>query len=154
MAVKRKARTKVATQTDQSDQPDLKKSKKDSSQVGRKEETTRTNKKPQQEEMNNAKNILKGVQYWLMKAEPESRIVKGKDVKFSIDDLKEMKTSCWDGVRNHAAKNHMRAMKKGDLCFFYHSNCKVPGIVGIMRVAKEAYPDCMFSLVVQRLHRC
>jgi predicted RNA-binding protein with PUA-like domain len=83
-----------------------------------------------------------GPQYWLLKAEPESRIVKGKDVKFSIDDL--MNTDVpepWSGVRNHAAKNHMKAMKKGDLGFFYHSSCKVPGVVGILEVAEEATVD-------------
>ncbi|ORY53472.1 Duf55 domain of thymocyte nuclear protein 1 [Rhizoclosmatium globosum] len=76
-----------------------------------------------------------------MKAEPESRIVKGNDVKFSISDLKECKTEHWDGVRNYEARNNMKAMKTGDLCFFYHSNCKVPGIAGLMKVVKEAYPD-------------
>uniref|UniRef100_A0A060SZA4 Thymocyte nuclear protein 1 n=1 Tax=Blastobotrys adeninivorans TaxID=409370 RepID=A0A060SZA4_BLAAD len=82
-----------------------------------------------------------GPRYWLLKAEPESRIVNGQDVKFSIDDLKEIKVSPWDGVRNHEAKNNMMAMKKGDLGFFYHSNCKTPGIVGVLKIAKEAYPD-------------
>jgi predicted RNA-binding protein with PUA-like domain len=83
-----------------------------------------------------------GPQYWLFKAEPESRIVLGKDVKFSIDDLMNADSpEPWSGVRNHAAKNHMRAMKKGDLGFFYHSSCKVPGVVGILEVAKEATVD-------------
>ena len=75
------------------------------------------------------------MQYWLMKSEPEA---------FSIDDLQNAprKTDHWDGVRNYQARNFMRDdMKKGDLAFFYHSNCKVPGIVGIMEVAREAYPD-------------
>lgn len=73
--------------------------------------------------------------YWLMKSEPDS---------FGIDHLKAMpnKTEHWDGVRNYQARNMMRdEMKKGDLVFFYHSNCKEPGIVGIMKVVKEAYPD-------------
>ncbi|KAH7059041.1 PUA-like domain-containing protein, partial [Macrophomina phaseolina] len=83
-----------------------------------------------------------GLAYWLMKAEPESRIENGKDVKFSIDDLAAAsEPEPWDGVRNHVAKNHMLAMKKGDLAFFYHSNCKTPGIVGIMEIAEEASPD-------------
>lgn len=82
-----------------------------------------------------------GPQYWLMKAEPESRLVKGIDVKFSIDDLKAMKSSPWDGVRNPEARNNMKSMKVGDLAFFYHSNCKTPGIVGIARIVKKAYPD-------------
>ncbi|KAK2798017.1 hypothetical protein FQN51_007942 [Onygenales sp. PD_10] len=79
-----------------------------------------------------------GKSYWLMKAEPESRFEKGVDVKFSIDDLREAKEpEPWDGVRNAAARNNMRAMKKGDLAFFYHSNCKVPGIAGIMEIVRE-----------------
>ena len=73
--------------------------------------------------------------YWLMKSEPDA---------FSIDDLKAMpnKTEHWDGIRNYQARNMMRDdMKKGDLIFFYHSNAKVIGIVGIAKVVKEAYPD-------------
>lgn len=73
--------------------------------------------------------------YWLMKSEPDA---------FSIDDLAAMpkKTEHWDGVRNYQARNMMRdQMKKGDLVFFYHSNCKVPGIVGIAEVVREGYPD-------------
>ncbi|KAL4867363.1 hypothetical protein BDV12DRAFT_171529 [Aspergillus spectabilis] len=83
-----------------------------------------------------------GRSYWLMKAEPESRMEKGKDVKFSIDDLRSAKEpEPWDGVRNHVARKHMQSMKKGDLAFFYHSNCKVPGIAGIMEVVQEHSPD-------------
>lgn len=73
--------------------------------------------------------------YWLMKSEPDA---------FSIDDLKAMpgRKDHWDGVRNYQARNMMRdQMKKGDQVFFYHSNCKVPGIVGIMEVVREGYPD-------------
>lgn len=73
--------------------------------------------------------------YWLMKSEPES---------FSIDDLARApkKTTCWDGVRNYQARNMLRdQMKKGDLVFFYHSNCEVPGIAGIVEVVREGYPD-------------
>ena len=75
------------------------------------------------------------MQYWLMKSEPS---------EFGIDDLKQrpQKTEPWDGVRNYQARNMMRDdMKKGDLVFFYHSNCDEPGIVGIMTIAKEGYPD-------------
>ncbi|KAL8817555.1 MAG: hypothetical protein Q9191_008125 [Dirinaria sp. TL-2023a] len=83
-----------------------------------------------------------GPSYWLMKAEPESRIEKGKDVKFSIDDLKATaEPEGWDGVRNPTARNNMRMMMKGDLAFFYHSNCKVPGIAGIMEIVHEHSPD-------------
>ncbi|MFW5815852.1 MAG: EVE domain-containing protein [Wenzhouxiangella sp.] len=73
--------------------------------------------------------------YWLMKSEPDA---------FGIDDLKSRpdQTEPWDGVRNYQARNFMRdAMKIGDAVFFYHSNCKVPGIVGIAEVASQPYPD-------------
>ncbi|RDW81364.1 uncharacterized protein DSM5745_04921 [Aspergillus mulundensis] len=83
-----------------------------------------------------------GRSYWLMKAEPESRIEKGKDVKFSIDDLRAAKEpEPWDGVRNPVARKHMQSMKKGDLAFFYHSNCKIPGIAGVMEIVQEHSPD-------------
>jgi predicted RNA-binding protein with PUA-like domain len=82
-------------------------------------------------------------QYWLLKSEPESRIENGIDMKFSIDDLRNCpeETSSWDGVRNFQARNFLKEMKIDDLAFFYHSNCKEPGIVGIVKVKKEAYPD-------------
>ena len=73
--------------------------------------------------------------YWLMKSEPDV---------FGIDHLKRMpkQTDHWDGVRNYQARNMMRDdMKKDDLVFFYHSNCAEPGIVGIMKVVREGYPD-------------
>ena len=63
---------------------------------------------------------------------------------FGIDHLKKLpkKTDHWDGVRNYQARNMMRdEMKNGDLVFFYHSNCAEPGIVGIKKVVREAYPD-------------
>ncbi|KAJ5834839.1 hypothetical protein N7447_000865 [Penicillium robsamsonii] len=83
-----------------------------------------------------------GRSFWLMKAEPESRLEKGKDVKFSIDDLAAADVpEPWDGVRNHVAKNLMRDMKKGDFAFFYHSNCKVPGVVGVMEIVQEHSTD-------------
>jgi predicted RNA-binding protein with PUA-like domain len=70
---------------------------------------------------------------WLMKSEPGS---------FSIDDLKRKRREPWDGVRNYQARNFMRdGMRPGDRVFFYHSNCAVPGIVGIAEVATDAYPD-------------
>ncbi len=73
------------------------------------------------------------MQYWLMKSEPDA---------FSIDDLQRVKIEPWDGVRNYQARNMMRdQMKKGDQIFFYHSNCDVPGIVGIMQVEKPGYLD-------------
>ncbi len=73
------------------------------------------------------------MQYWLMKSEPET---------YSIDDLKEFQTDHWDGIRNYQVRNFFRdQMKIGDKAFFYHSNCKEPGIVGLMEIASEAYPD-------------
>ncbi|KAJ5675520.1 hypothetical protein N7462_008417 [Penicillium macrosclerotiorum] len=83
-----------------------------------------------------------GRSYWLMKAEPESRLEKGVDVKFSIDDLEAAtQPEPWDGVRNIVARNIMKDMKKGDYAFFYHSNCKVPGIVGVMEIVREYSVD-------------
>ncbi|KAF8524573.1 PUA-like domain-containing protein [Hysterangium stoloniferum] len=76
-----------------------------------------------------------------MKAEPDSRIVKGKDVKFSVDDFEATGTTAWEGVRNHEAKNIMKGMNLGDKVLFYHSNTKSPGIAGFAEVSKEAYPD-------------
>ncbi len=71
--------------------------------------------------------------YWLMKSEPDA---------FSIDELKRRKQEAWDGVRNYQARNFMRdGMRPGDRIFFYHSNCALPGIVGIAEVATDAYPD-------------
>lgn len=69
--------------------------------------------------------------YWLMKSEPDT---------FSYDDLVKKGKAEWDGVRNHAAQGHMKAMRKGDLAFFYHSNIGVEA-VGIMTIVEEAAPD-------------
>ena len=71
--------------------------------------------------------------YWLMKSEPDV---------FGIDDLKRVRREPWDGVRNYQVRNMMRDdMHKGDLAFFYHSNCEQPGIAGIMRIVGGARPD-------------
>ena len=73
--------------------------------------------------------------YWLIKSEPDA---------FSIDDLVESpkRTTHWDGVRNFQARNFMRDdMQVGDRVFYYHSNCKPPGIVGICEVVSGPYPD-------------
>ena len=73
--------------------------------------------------------------YWLMKSEPG---------EFSIDDLANRpdQTEAWDGVRNYQARNMLRdQMQTGDRVFFYHSNCETPGIVGIARIVRSAYPD-------------
>lgn len=73
--------------------------------------------------------------YWLMKSEPDV---------FGIEDLKNRpnQTEPWDGVRNYQARNMLRdQMHPGDLAFFYHSNCKEPGIVGIMEIVRTGLPD-------------
>jgi predicted RNA-binding protein with PUA-like domain len=75
------------------------------------------------------------MKYWLFKSEPDA---------FSIDALAAAprRTSHWDGVRNFQARNMVRdEMKRGDLGFFYHSSCAEPGIVGIVKVVREGYPD-------------
>lgn len=71
-------------------------------------------------------------QYWLVKSEPET---------FSIDDLKKKKIASWEGVRNYQARNNLKLMKVGELVLFYHSSTEPPGVVGLARVVKEAYPD-------------
>ncbi len=73
--------------------------------------------------------------YWLIKSEPSC---------FSIDDLQQcpQQINAWDGVRNYQARNYLRdGMKLDDLVLFYHSNCKIPGIVGIVKVVSTSYPD-------------
>ena len=69
--------------------------------------------------------------YWLMKSEPGA---------WSWEDQVKDGTAEWDGVRNHQASNNMKAMKKGDKAFFYHS-VNEKRIVGIVTIAKEYYPD-------------
>ena len=75
------------------------------------------------------------MRYWLMKTEPTT---------FSVEDLERAKrqTTGWDGVRNYQARNMLRdEMKKGDLAFLYYSSTDVPGIVALMKIVKEGYPD-------------
>jgi len=60
---------------------------------------------------------------------------------YSIDDLARDGVGTWEGVRSYQARNFMRAMKLGDLVLFYHSNATPPGVIGVMRICKEAYPD-------------
>lgn len=71
-------------------------------------------------------------QYWLMKSEPGT---------YSIDDLERDGRTHWDGVRNFKARNNMRSMKVGDEVLFYHSSASPPGVAGLARVCREAYPD-------------
>ncbi len=72
------------------------------------------------------------MKYWLMKSEPQV---------YSITDLQQEGQTIWDGVRNYQARNFLRQMKVGDLAFFYHSNTKPPGIVGLMRVIESNVVD-------------
>ena len=75
------------------------------------------------------------MRYWLMKTEPST---------FSVEDLERAKrqTTGWDGVRNYQARNMLRDdMKKGDQAFLYYSSTDVPGIVAIMKIVKDGYPD-------------
>jgi predicted RNA-binding protein with PUA-like domain len=73
--------------------------------------------------------------YWLFKSEPDA---------FGVDDLakKPKRTAAWDGVRNYQARNLLRdTIKAEDQGFFYHSSCEVPGVAGIVTIAKAGYPD-------------
>lgn len=80
--------------------------------------------------------IIRGfMKYWLLKTEPST---------FGIRDLEEcpQQTTSWEGVRNFQARNMLRdELHKGDLAFFYHSSCKVPGIVAVVKVVRGGYPD-------------
>ena len=75
------------------------------------------------------------MRHWLLKSEPTS---------FGIDDLARAprRTTTWDGVRNFQARNMLRDdMRRGDQAFLYHSSCDIPGIVGIVQITREGYPD-------------
>ena len=75
----------------------------------------------------------RATRYWLMKSEPDV---------YSFDDLRRDKTTPWDGVRNYQARNLMRdEMEVGDGVLFYHSNAKPPGVAGVAKVCRKAYPD-------------
>jgi predicted RNA-binding protein with PUA-like domain len=69
--------------------------------------------------------------YWLLKTEPET---------YSWDDLAKDKKTTWDGVRNFQARNHIKAMKKGDIAFFYHTGDE-KAVVGVATITKEHFPD-------------
>jgi predicted RNA-binding protein with PUA-like domain len=70
--------------------------------------------------------------HWLMKSEPDV---------YGIDTLEREGSTLWDGIRNYQARNFMRSMQVGDLAFFYHSNAKPPGIVGLMEVIETGLTD-------------
>ncbi|KAI5478122.1 hypothetical protein MNV49_005386 [Pseudohyphozyma bogoriensis] len=79
---------------------------------------------------------------WLLKAEPETRMEKGVDVAFGIDKFAAVKTTSWEGVRNHEAKRILKeGIKLDQRCLVYHSNCKTPGVAGLAKCIKEGYPD-------------
>ncbi len=69
--------------------------------------------------------------YWLVKTEPET---------YSLDDLSRDKKTTWDGVRNFQARSNLKAMKKGDLAFVYHTS-EEKAVVGIAEITKEFFPD-------------
>jgi hypothetical protein len=70
--------------------------------------------------------------WWLMKSEPDV---------YGIHHLEVEGSTLWDGIRNYQARNFMRTMVVGDLAFFYHSNCKPPGVVGLMEVIETGQTD-------------
>lgn len=70
--------------------------------------------------------------HWLVKESPST---------FSIDELEEAGPTAWEGVRNYEARNNMQEMGQGDLVLYYHSGASPPGVVGVAKVAKAAYPD-------------
>jgi predicted RNA-binding protein with PUA-like domain len=70
--------------------------------------------------------------YWLLKSEPAD---------YSINDLQQEKIAIWDGVRNYQARNFLREMQPSDVAFFYHSNVKPPGIVGLARIIETNIAD-------------
>ena len=76
--------------------------------------------------------MTKSMNYWLMKSEPDV---------YSLEDLEQEGQTLWDGVRNYQARNFMKTMAIGDSVFFYHSNTKIPGIVGLMEVIENNVID-------------
>jgi predicted RNA-binding protein with PUA-like domain len=72
------------------------------------------------------------MRYWLMKSEPDV---------YGIEALARDGTTLWDGVRNYQARNFLKSMEPGDLAFFYHSNTKPPGVMGLMRVVESGVVD-------------
>jgi predicted RNA-binding protein with PUA-like domain len=81
--------------------------------------------------ISNSKSKIAGMSYWLVKSEPSA---------YSWEQLVKDKQTDWTGIRNYAARNHLKSMKRGDEVLFYHSNEGLE-IVGIAKVAREAYQD-------------
>ncbi|KAK4034250.1 hypothetical protein C8A01DRAFT_49309 [Parachaetomium inaequale] len=141
----KKSTVKRILKTEQSDsdpEPPIKKGRPQKQPAATKK-TSPTDEKPKSAAASNGPADAKAERnYWLLKAEPESRFENGVDVKFSIDDLAaRTEPEPWDGIRAYAARNNLRAMKQGELAFFYHSNCKEPGIAGTMEIVQEHSPD-------------
>lgn len=82
--------------------------------------------------LNFEQDALTGMNYWLMKSEPDV---------YSLQDLARDRYTVWDGVRNYQARNFLRSMQIGDLAFFYHSNTVPPGIVGLMQISQANLDD-------------
>lgn len=72
------------------------------------------------------------MRFWLIKSEPDV---------FGFAELMRRGREPWNGVRNYQARNFLRDMREGDLCLFYHSNARPPGVAGVARVCRAAYPD-------------
>ena len=72
------------------------------------------------------------MKYWLIKSEPKT---------YSISDMKKEKICIWDGVRNYQARNFLRQMNQGNLAFFYHSNTRFPGIIGLVKILETGIAD-------------
>ena len=81
--------------------------------------------------------------YWVIKSDPRLRVVNGINVGYSLSELISQpgETTVWQGVRCFVSRTHIQAMKTGDMALFYYSNCKQPGLVGIVTIVKGAYAD-------------
>ena len=107
--------------------------KRSSSSSSRRQSKTKDNDNKEQAKAATTATTKSKTQYFLMKSEPDV---------FSIDNLQLKREENWDGVRNFQARNIMRTMKHGDIAYFYHSSCKIPGIVGTMKIVSEkSFPD-------------
>ena len=91
----------------------------------------------------NYSRLTSSKNYWVIKSDPRVRVVNGIDVGYSLSKLISQpgETTVWQGVRYFVSRTHIKDMKTGDMAFFYHSNCKQPGVVGIVKIIKGAYAD-------------
>ena len=150
MPPRRKRKTAAASTVDDNDSSSspssssrkrtTKRSSSSSSSSRRKQPKTKDNDNKEQQQQKSSNQVqgkatvgTRKTQYYLMKSEPDV---------FSIHDLQLKNEENWDGVRNFQARNILRTMKYGDVAYFYHSSCKVPGIVGTMKIVSEtSFPD-------------